>query len=126
MMRYLKNRSFQRDMKDYHLDDQYVKGILDDIFAGRSVPLGSKLYKIRSAGEGRGKSGGFRNIFFWKRDELIVFCLIFGKNEQGNLSTDEKKALKILSDTYDQLNDGEIKGLINKNKFKEIDYDKEK
>ncbi len=125
-MRYLKNKSFQRDLKGYHLDDEYVKDVLEDIFKGRAIPLGSKLYKIRAAKEGRGKSGGFRNIFFWKQEELIVFCLLFEKNEQDNLTADEKKALKILSEEYAQLTESEINILIKNNKFKEIDYDKKK
>lgn len=123
-MRYLKNKSFQRDLKDNHLDDEYIKDVLDDIFKGRAAPLGSKLYKIRAAKQGKGKSGGFRNIFFWKRDELIVFCLLFGKNEQDNLTADEKMALKILSHEYDHLTEDEIKILIKKNKFMEVNYDK--
>jgi len=123
-MRYLKNKSFHRDLKDNHLDDEYIKDVLGDVFEGRATPLGSKLYKIRAAKEGKGKSGGFRNIFFWKRDSLIVFCLLFGKNEQDNLTTDERKALKILSHEYDHLTEDEIKKLIKKNKFMEVNYDK--
>ncbi|MCK5215564.1 MAG: type II toxin-antitoxin system RelE/ParE family toxin [Candidatus Omnitrophica bacterium] len=123
-MRYLKNKAFQRDLKDNHLDDKYIKEVLEDVFKGRAVPLGLKMYKIRAAKEGQGKSGGFRNIFFWKRDELIIFCVLFGKNEQDNLTSDEKKALKILSDEYDQLTGDEIKTLIKNNKFKEINYDR--
>ena len=123
-MRYLKNKAFQRDLKDNLLDDEYIKEVLDDVFKGRATPLGSKMYKIRAAKEGQGKSGGFRNIFFWKQDKLIVFCLLFGKNEQDNLTTDEKKALKIWSYEYDRLTEDEIKALIKKNNFKEINYDR--
>ena len=123
-MRYLKNKSFRKDLKNYHLDDEYIKDVLDDVFDGRAIPLGSKLYKIRAAKEGKGKSGGFRNIFFWKRDELIVFCLLFGKNEQDNLTADEKKALKILSHEYDRLTADEVEILMQKNQFTEVDYDK--
>jgi hypothetical protein len=122
-MRYLKNKAFQRDLKNNHLDDEYINGVLDDVFKGRAVPLGSKLYKIRAAGEGRGKSGGFRNIFFWKRGELIVFCLVFGKNEQADLTADEKKALKIWSYEYDRLTPEEIKKLTTHHSLQEIDYD---
>ena len=84
-MKYLKNKLFQRELKDFGLDDEDIKVVLDDIFKGRAIPLGFKMYKIRGAKKGQGKSGGFRNIFFWKKDELIVFCLIFAKNEQDNL-----------------------------------------
>ena len=122
-MRYLKNKSFKRDMKDHGLDDHYLKDVLNDIYEGRAISLGSKMYKIRAAREGEGKSGGFRNIFFWKKGELIVFCLLFGKNEQDNLDHDEKLVLKILSEEYDRLTDGEIDQGIKNKQFEVIQYD---
>ncbi len=122
-MRYLENKSFQRDIKDHGLDDHYLKDVLNDIYEGRAISLGSKMYKIRAAREGEGKSGGFRNIFFWKKEELIVFCLLFGKNEQGNLDPEEKKALKILSEEYDRLTDAEIEQSIKNKQFEVIQYD---
>jgi hypothetical protein len=122
-MRYLKNKAFQRDLNDNHLDDGYVKKVLEDILKGRSTPLGFKMYKIRAAKEGRGKSGGFRNIFFWKRNERIIFCLLFGKNEQDDINADERRALKILSDEYDRLTENEIGTLLKNNQLKEIVYD---
>ena len=122
-MKYLGNKAFQRELNDNHLDDTYIKKVLEDIFKGRATPLGSKMYKIRAAKEDQGKSGGFRNIFFWKRDELLIFCLLFGKNEQDNLTSDEKKALKILSNEYDQLTNNEINAAIKNKQFREIPYD---
>ena len=84
--------------------------------------LAPKCIKYERQKKGGGKSWGFRNIFFWKRDELIVFCVLFGKNEQDNLTADEKKALKIWSDEYNQLTEDEIRVLVKNNKFKEINY----
>ena len=118
----MKNRAFQRDLRGNSLDDEYIKAILRDVFKGRATQLGSKMYKIRAAKEGQGKSGGFRNIFFWKQNELIIFCALFGKNEQDNLTADEKKALKILSNEYDRLTNDEIKTAIRSSQFMEIDY----
>jgi hypothetical protein len=117
------NKSFQRDLEDNALDDEYIRNVLDDVLKGRAISLGSKLYKIRAAKEGKGKSGGFRNIFFWKRDERIIFCLLFGKNEQDNLTEDEKRASRILSNEYERLTDDEINMMVRKNQFKEIYYD---
>lgn len=122
-MRYLKNNTFERDLKDHHLDDRYIKDVLDDIFDGRAVSLGSKMYKIRTAGKDRGKRGGFRSVFFWKKNELIIFCVLFGKNEQDNLKPDEKKALSLLSYEYQHLTDAEIQEAIRQKLFEEIHYD---
>lgn len=121
-MKYLKNRLFQKGLKDNDLDDGDLKRVLDDVFDGRGIPLGSKMYKIRGAKEGKGKRGGFRSLFFWKKDEFIVFCLLFAKNEQDDLIPDEKKALKILSNEYDKLTEDEIQKMINKKTFLEVEY----
>ena len=122
-MRYLKNKSFKKDLKKHGLDDDYLKDVLDDIHDGRATPLGSKLYKIRAARKGQGKSGGLRNFFFWKKGEFIVFCLLFGKNEQENLDHDEKQVLEILSEEYDRLTEAEIERNIKNNQFEVIKYD---
>ncbi len=123
-MWYLKIKQFDRDLKDNGLDDEDIRVVLDDIFEGRAISLGSKMYKIRGAMDGRGKSGGFRSVFFWKREELIVFCSLFAKNEQDNLSSDEQKALKMLSAEYDKLTEDEIRDKIENKQFLEIVYDK--
>jgi hypothetical protein len=124
-MRYLKNKWFQRELKDYGLDDEDMKLVLDDIFRGRAVSLGSKMYKIRAKKNGAGKSGGFRNIFYWKKDELIIFCFLFAKNDQVDLSFDEEKALRILFNEYSKLSENEIKESIERMNFMEIKYVKE-
>jgi hypothetical protein len=124
-MKYLKNKCFHKYLQEYDLDDENLKVVLVDIFKGRAVSLGSKMYKIRGAQEGKGKSGGFRNIFFWEKDELIIFCLLFAKNEHENVSPDEKKSLRILSNEYSKLTENEIKERIEKRSFLEIKYDKD-
>ena len=118
------NKSFRKALKDNGLNGEDVKIVLDDIFEGRAISLGSKLYKIRGAREGKGKSGGFRSLFFWKKDELIIFCWLFLKNEQDSLDSDENKALRILSKEYDYLTEDEIKESIEKENFTEIAYEK--
>ena len=123
-MWYVKNKQFDRDLKDSSLDDEDMKVVLDDVFEGRAIPLGSKMYKIRGAMEGRGKSGGFRSIFFWKREEFIVFCLLFAKNEQDDLSWDERRALKVWSNEYDGLMEDELRKAVENKSFTEIKYDK--
>jgi len=124
-MKYLKNKLFQRELKDLGLDDEDIKVVLDDIFKGRAIPLGFKMYKIRGSKEGKGKSGGFRNIFFWKRDKFIVFCLIYPKNMLDNIDSDTYKALKMLSETYENYSEDEVKKQIELKNFTEIKYEKE-
>ncbi len=123
-MRYFTNRMFQRDLKEHGLDDDDIKVVLDDIFKGRAIALGFKIYKVRGAVNGKGKRGGLRSLFFWKKDKNIIFCLLFTKNDQDNLSPDDKRALEILSREYDHLTDAEISARLAKDTLKEIKYEK--
>jgi hypothetical protein len=58
-------------------------------FKDQGLSLGSGLYKIRRARKGQGKSGSYRNIFFWKKGERIVLTFLFPKGEMENLSPKE-------------------------------------
>ncbi len=119
-MRFFLNKYFARQLGDYDLDQVYIKDVLKNIAQGRSISLGHKLHKIRAARKGEGKSGGFRNIFFWKKDELIVFCYLFPKSKRGDLSDRNFKALCILADEYDRLTSGELAWLLAQKKFMEV------
>lgn len=121
-MKYFKNRQFARDLKESGLNHSDVEKMLDDIFEGRAQFLGLKIYKVRVASKRRGKSASFRSVFFWKRNEFIVFCLLFAKNVQDNLKLNEKKVLRILAKEYDRLTPAEVKELIHNKIFMEIHY----
>lgn len=122
-MRFFLNRCFVYQLDDHDLDQAYIRDVLDDITQGRSIPLGHKLYKIRAGRKGEGKSGGFRNIFFWKRDEFIIFCYLFPKNKQGNIRAKDFKALCILADEYARLTTAEIARLLTQKSFVEVAND---
>lgn len=119
----LTNNYFHKQLDRYGLGMTYVLAMVEDIGKGRSTPLGNKLYKIRAAGLSSGKSGGFRNIFFWKKDELVVFCYLFSKGQQGNISSTQFKELTILADQYEQLTGKDIEQLIQDGKLWRIGHD---
>ena len=51
--------------------------------------------KLRFAGRGKGKSGGFRVITFYAEEDIPVFLLdIYGKGRQANLSKAERNELR--------------------------------
>jgi len=56
--------------------------------------------KIRVAGRGKGKSGGYRVISFYSGKDVPVFLLaVYSKGEKANLSKAERNELKsILAD----------------------------
>ena len=54
--------------------------------------------KLRFAARGKGKSGGTRVIYYFLDDETPLFALlIYGKDEQDDLSPDQKKAVATLA-----------------------------
>jgi hypothetical protein len=56
--------------------------------------------KVRFAGKGKGKSGGYRVITFFTGTDIPVFLLnIFAKNEKTDLTPKERHVLKtVLAD----------------------------
>lgn len=55
------------------------------------------LRKVRWQGAGRGKRGGVRVIYYWAQSpEIILLLVIYGKNEQDDLTSDQRKILKAI------------------------------
>ena len=55
--------------------------------------------KLRWTGEGRGKSGGVRVIYYFHSEHMPLYLLtMFAKNERANLSAAERNALGRLVD----------------------------
>jgi hypothetical protein len=51
--------------------------------------------KVRVAGKGKGKSGGYRMITFYSGKDVPVFLLaVYSKGEKANLSRAERNELK--------------------------------
>ena len=55
------------------------------------------LRKVRWEGEGRGKRGGVRVIYYWaQKQDVMLMLLIYGKNQQDDLTSEQKAVLKKL------------------------------
>lgn len=53
------------------------------------------IRKLRWAGSGRGKRGGYRIIYYWlRREEIILMLLIYPKTDQDDLTSKQLKMLK--------------------------------
>ena len=56
--------------------------------------------KARLAGKGKGKSGGYRIVWYYGGGDIPVFLLtVFGKGEKANLTQGERNALRSLTAT---------------------------
>ena len=85
--------------------------------------MGAKLYKIRIAKEGKGKSGGYRNIVFWEHNKLVIAVYIFAKGDKDNLSDEELKYLKVLAQQYEKFTADSLDESLKENILEEFDYE---
>jgi hypothetical protein len=100
------------DAKSAGLTDDERRGIVD--YVARNPNAGVEMKgtggarKIRFAGRGKGKSGGYRVITFYAGTDIPVFLLsIFSKGEKANLSQAERNELKeILGSIADAYREG--------------------
>jgi hypothetical protein len=78
-----------------------IKTLAGNPAAGDLVPGMGGIRKLRFAPAGRGKSGAFRVIYYLaSADVPILALLIYAKNEQDNISADQRKALLALITAY--------------------------
>ena len=63
---------------------------------GVVIPSTGGARKIRFAGRGKGKSGGYRVITYYGGDDVPLFLLnVFAKGDKVDLSMSERKQLRI-------------------------------
>jgi hypothetical protein len=75
-----------------------------DPTAGDVVPRSGGLRKVRMAGAGRGKSGGFRVIYMLLLGSRYIALLDgYDKTEQEDLTADELKAIRALAEEIEVL-----------------------
>jgi hypothetical protein len=60
--------------------------------SGDEIPGTGGVRKVRFAAKGKGKSGGVRVIYyFFDADNPLYAILLYGKNEQVNLTPEQKR-----------------------------------
>jgi hypothetical protein len=95
----LKNLSQKESSKKEDFED-FKKSLAENPEQGNMISGAGGIRKARLKSSTRGKSGGFRVCYLYIEDRLILFLLfIYAKNEQENLSQNEKAELKHLADS---------------------------
>ena len=75
-----------------------IDGLAADPTSGDEIAGTGGCRKVRFAGRGKGKSGGYRVITFFSGPMIPLFLLtVFGKGERSDLSQGERNALKKLT-----------------------------
>ena len=103
MMEFTETPVFTRLVNDLLSDDEYRE--LQEVLIyrpdiGHMIQGTGGLRKIRwsQKGQGRGKRGGVRVIYYWLMDdEQILMLYIYPKKQQDDLTPEEKKTLKSIA-----------------------------
>lgn len=62
--------------------------------SGDEIPGTGGVRKVRYAAKGKGKSGGVRVIYYFFDEQNPLYAIfLYGKNEQSNLTPEQKKAV---------------------------------
>lgn len=102
-MVFIETSIFTRIIYDYLTDDEY-SGLQSYLLlhpdAGDVVPGAGGVRKLRWASTGRGKRGGLRLIYYWKRSAGEVWMLtIYAKSERSTIPS------HILREIAEEIND---------------------
>ena len=66
--------------------------------SGDEIPGTGGVRKLRFGSKDKGKSGGVRVIYYFYDEENPLYALlIYGKNEQVNLTPDQKREIRSLA-----------------------------
>jgi hypothetical protein len=88
---------FTRQVLAAHSDEEYRRlqlRLIQHPDMGVLIPGTGGLRKLRWKAEGRGTRGGFRVIYYWAPAPRVILMLyMFPKNEQGDLSPEQKRLL---------------------------------
>jgi hypothetical protein len=88
-MEFIEATAFTRHVYEYLSEDEYIG--LQNLLAqypetGKVIPGSGGIRKIRWAMAGRGKRGGVRVIYYFKKsDEEIWLLTIYSKSEMENI-----------------------------------------
>ena len=99
MQTVIETESYLRAAKDAKLSEDEMKSAVDlvatDPEAGDLMQGTGGVRKARLAGRGKGKSGGYRIVWYFGGGDIPVFLLtVFGKGEKANLTQGERNALR--------------------------------
>lgn len=77
-----------------------VLAIASDPKAGDLIPGTGGVRKVRIAGKGKGKSGGYRIISYYAAADIPVFLLaLVSKGQRADISQAERNLLRTVVDT---------------------------
>ena len=98
-MIYIETRIFTEDVVKFKVEEQLIelqKELILNPKKGELIVGAGGLRKVRMAGKGKGKSGGYRVIYYLKGEHIIFLIFIFSKSGQESLTKAQTKILRKL------------------------------
>ncbi|MDO6594676.1 type II toxin-antitoxin system RelE/ParE family toxin [Neptuniibacter sp. 1_MG-2023] len=87
---FIETSFFTKLLTDYLSDDEYrglQSYLLQKLDAGDIVKGSGGVRKVRWASSGKGKSGGVRAIYYWKKAEHEIWMLtMYSKSERATIA----------------------------------------
>lgn len=112
---------FKRFARKNNITNTVLKKAISDAEKGIiDADLGGGVIKQRIARSGQGKSGGYRTIILFKKEDKAFFMYGFAKNDLDNLSQNEVKEYKKAAKIYLNMTDEQINSVIAEGEFTEV------
>ena len=101
---FVESSLFEKYRDNYLSDEQYREfqnELLSDSKKGDVIQATGGLRKVRVASKNKGKRGGARIIYFYLQSVKRFYLLtIYAKNEVTDLTSQEKKQLKLFVEAW--------------------------
>jgi hypothetical protein len=108
------------------IKDDELRGIVKSLEQGQiDAELGGSVYKQRLARSGKGKSGGYRTILYYKSEFRAFFAFGFAKSDMDNIDERELRVFKDRAKDFFALTDEQIKQRQLQGSLQEIDLEVE-
>ncbi|MBB3560111.1 hypothetical protein FHX06_001422 [Rhizobium sp. BK512] len=121
------NAWFERFAKKEGLDQTALWKAIELAEQGSiDADLGGHVIKQRVARSGGGKSGGYRTVILYRKEERAFFVYGFPKSARANIEEDEERAFKKMAKHVLNLSDTQLEKLVKSREFKEVKRNGEK
>src|SRR5712671_4068242 len=112
-------KSYEIAAKQAGMTDDETAAIVtfpaENLQAGDELSGTGGCRKVRIAGRGKGKSGGYRTITFYSGEAMPVYLItVFSKGEKSTLTGKEAAALKVITKNIVAEHQKRLAGLANR------------
>ena len=105
-MIFIETKAFSKQVATLLSDERYrymQDHLVEHPDAGAVIRGAGGIRKLRWSGEGQGKSGGVRVIYYWAiAEDRILLLFMYPKTEKDDLSLEERKILRRIVEQEDK------------------------